>query len=125
MRSENKSDNTVRIYTDAAERFANWLTDWQGDDDSGPVEAWQDVTRHHIQAWIIGLLESRSAGYANNQFRAIQQFWKWWAADEDLPNPVLGLKPPTVPEQPVDVLRKEQAGGATEELSGPGLPQPA
>lgn len=118
LRSENKSDNTVRIYTDAAERFANWLTEWPGDDDAEPAETWDDVTRKHVQAWIVSLLDSSTAGYANNQFRSIQQYWKWWAAEEDVPNPMLGMKPPTVPEQPVDVLRKEQLGALLKDCQG-------
>jgi site-specific recombinase XerD len=110
LRAENKSDNTVRIYTDAAERFANWLIEWPGDDDTDPAESWEEVDKKHVQAWMISLLEERAAGYANNQYRSVQQFFKWWAEEEDAPNPMLGMKPPTVPEQPVDVLRAEELG---------------
>ncbi len=41
LRSENKSDNTVRIYTDAAQRLARWLEDLP---DSAPAEG-QSVGR--------------------------------------------------------------------------------
>lgn len=111
LRAENKSDNTVRIYTDAAERFARFLA--AGTDDAGEafgVESWEDVRGMHVQYWIVHLLDTRSDGYANNQYRAIQQFFKWWAAEEELPNPMTGMSPPLVPEQPVPVLRKEQLG---------------
>ncbi|WP_214108880.1 tyrosine-type recombinase/integrase [Acrocarpospora catenulata] len=118
LRAENKSDNTIRIYTDAAERFANWLVDWPGDDDVDPAEAWDEVSRPHIQAWIISLLESKSMGYANNQYRAIQQFWKWWAAEGEVHNPMAGMSPPDVPEQPVPVLRKEQLGALLKDCQG-------
>jgi integrase/recombinase XerC len=118
LRSENKSDNTVRIYTDATERFANWLDTWPGDDDVEPATAWEEVARQHIRGWVITLLEGGKAGYANNQFRSIQQFFRWWAAEEDLPNPMLGMKPPTVPEQPVPVLRKEHLGALLKDCQG-------
>jgi site-specific recombinase XerD len=117
LKSENKSDNTVRIYTDATERFANWLTG-QPDGEMDPAEAWEDVERSDIQNWIVSLLDTRSPGYANNQFRAIQQFFKWWAEEEELPNLMLGMKPPHVPEQPVTVIRKEQLGALLKDCQG-------
>ena len=33
LRSENKSDNTIRIYTDAAQRLARWLDTSGGEGD--------------------------------------------------------------------------------------------
>ncbi|MEU8199420.1 tyrosine-type recombinase/integrase [Microbispora amethystogenes] len=118
LRARNLSDNTIRIYTDAAERFANWLAHWPGNDDADLAQSWEEVTRHHIQGWMTSLLETNKASYANNQYRSIQQYWNWWAEAEDLPNPMQKLKPPTVPEQPVDVLRKEQLGALLKSCQG-------
>jgi site-specific recombinase XerD len=118
LRARNLSDNTIRIYTDATERFANWLAEWPGDDDAAAAGAWEEVNSSHVRGWMIALLEVNKPGYANNQFRSVQQFWKWWAAEEDLPNPMLGLTPPTVPEQPVDVLRKEALGALLKSCQG-------
>jgi integrase/recombinase XerD len=42
-----------------------------------------------------------SSGYANNQYRAIQQFWKWLAAEEDVANPMAGLSPPKIDDDKV------------------------
>ena len=36
LRSENKSDNTIRIYTDAAQRLARWLQA-SGDEEGLPT----------------------------------------------------------------------------------------
>ncbi|GII87124.1 tyrosine recombinase XerC [Sphaerisporangium siamense] len=117
LRARNLSDNTVRVYTDAAERFANWLGDWPGEE-APTVDVWDGVEAAHIQAWMISLLDTNKPGYANNQFRSIQQFWKWWSAEEELPSPMLGLTPPTVPEQPVQVLRKEHLGALLRSCQG-------
>ena len=46
----------------------------------------------------------RQEFYASNQFRALQQFFKWLAAEEDLPSPVAGLRPPRVADKPVPVF---------------------
>ena len=117
LRAENKSDNTVRIYTDAAERFAKWL-EAGGDLDRDPAACWDDVEPSDVQAWIVSLLDTRSAGYANNQYRSIQQFFRWWSDEEQLPNPMAGMSPPAVPEQPVPVLTEEQLGALLKDCQG-------
>lgn len=98
---ENKSKNTVAIYVGAARKFAVWLAEQS-------VPTWSEVTREHIRDWIISILEARSAGYANNLYRALQQFWKWWAEENDAANPMTGMKPPMLPEQATPVLRDDQ-----------------
>jgi len=72
----------------------------------------------HIREWIVSLLDTRSDGYANNQYRSVQQFFKWYAAEEEVPNPMAGMNPPVVPEQPVPVLRKEQLAALLKACSG-------
>lgn len=51
-----------------------------------------------------GLLGRYSAAYASNQFRALQQFFKWLAAEDEIPDPMAGLRPPHVPDKPVPVF---------------------
>ena len=118
LRARNLADNTIRIYTDAAERLATWLTDFPGDDDADPVESWEAVTRWHVQGWIISILERGAPGYASNQYRSVQQFWNWWSEEQELPHPMARMKPPTVPEKSVPVLRKEQLGALLKSCQG-------
>ena len=56
---------------------------------------------------MVRLLDRYSAAYASNQFRALQQFFKWLAAEEEIGDPMAGLRPPHVPGRPVPVF----AGG--------------
>jgi len=82
------------------------------------AKGWEDVRAGHIREWIVSLLDTRSDGYANNQYRSVQQFFKWYAAEEEVPNPMAGMNPPVVPEQPVPVLRKEQLAALLKACSG-------
>jgi integrase/recombinase XerC len=100
LRFENKSEKTIDVYTGATRKLAAWLI-------GHGVTAWADVEPKHIRDFIIEILDTRSAGYANHLYRALQQFMKWWAAESELPNPMAGMKPPHVPEQPVPVLRED------------------
>jgi integrase/recombinase XerD len=38
-----------------------------------------------VQRWIAWLLERYSAVYVGNQFRALQQFFRWLADEEEIP----------------------------------------
>ena len=98
LEAERKSPKTVRTYTEAARWLAGahllpaGMTDWEA------------VTARDVQRWIIA---AYSDTYANNQFRALQQFFKWLSAEDPerpLPNPMAGLKPPKVDEKLVPVL---------------------
>jgi integrase/recombinase XerC len=117
LRAENKSERTVSIYVGAAEKFATWLaehTDCAG---------WLDVEQRDVQDFTIAVLQERSAGYANNLHRALQQFFKWWAAEEEMPNVMLGMKPPLVPEKPVPVLSHKQLQALLKAAEGKGFVQ--
>ena len=64
---------------------------------------------------MVWLLNRYSAAYASNQYRALQQFFKWLAAEDQLPDPMAGLAPPRVPDRlvpvftPGELARLEQA----------------
>lgn len=102
LRFENKSEKTITIYVAAANKFAAWL------DAERSVTDWAMVEPEHIRDFIIGILDTRTAGYASNLFRALQQFAKWYAKEEDTANPMDGMKPPMLPEQETPVLRTEE-----------------
>ena len=46
-----------------------------------------------MQRWLVHLLSRYSDAYASNQFRALQQFFRWLADEEELPDPMAGLRP--------------------------------
>jgi site-specific recombinase XerD len=99
LAAEGKAAKTIRTYTEAVQWFAAaHLCGKAGR--SGREE----VGRQDVQQWMVWLLGRYSAAYASNQFRALQQFFKWLAAEEEIPGPMAGLRPPHVPDQPVPVF---------------------
>jgi integrase len=54
------------------------------------------------------LLGRYSTAYASNQYRALQQFFKWLAAEDQLPDPMAGLQPPRVTAKLVPVFTPEE-----------------
>jgi integrase/recombinase XerD len=66
--------------------------------------SWDQVTSSEIQQWMAWLLGRYSTAYASNQYRALQQFFKWLAAEDQLPDPMAGLAPPRVTDKLVPVF---------------------
>ena len=52
----------------------------------------------NIQRWMVWLLSRYSDAYASDQYRALRQFFRWWAEEEDLPDPIARLRAPCNPE---------------------------
>ena len=105
LRAEKKSPKTIRTYLEAAQWFAaGYLI---------PAELadWDEVKAKHVQEWIITLLGLYSDSYANNQFRALQQFFRWHATedpDEPRANPMASLKPPKIGDKLVPVFTGDE-----------------
>jgi site-specific recombinase XerD len=94
LAAEGKSGKTVRMYTEAVQWFAAAHLIPQTS-----RTRWEQVSGHDIQRWMVWLLNHHSDSYASNQYRALQQFFKWWAGEEDLPDPMARLRPPRVTEK--------------------------
>jgi integrase/recombinase XerD len=85
---------------------------------------WSQVTVRHVQEWTVTLLGRYSDCYATNQFRALQQFFKWHATegpDVPRPNPVVGLKPPKVGDKLVPVFTEEDLAAILATCKGGGF----
>jgi hypothetical protein len=102
LAAEGKAARTVRTYTEAVRWFAAAHLGRQAG-----CTRWEQVGRQDVQRWIVWLLERYSSAYASNQYRALQQFFRWLAAEEELPDPMGGMRPPRVPGKPVPVFTGE------------------
>jgi site-specific recombinase XerD len=99
MKYRNLAESTQRIYSSAVREFAVFVGD------TPP----SSITRRHIEAFVRHRLEQVKPATVSADFRALQQFFKWLAREEEIDHdPMLGAVGPIVPEQPVPVLDVEQ-----------------
>ena len=99
LAAEGKAARTVQGYTAAVRWFAaGYLAGQAG------KTSWEQVDAPDIQRWMTYLLGRYSSAYASIQFRALRQFFKWRAADEDLPDPMARLRAPKVTVTAVPVF---------------------
>jgi integrase/recombinase XerD len=118
LRAEKKSPKTIRTYTEAAQWLAAEYLLPNG------IKFWDDVRTRHIQEWTVTLLGRYSDSYASNQFRALQQFFKWHATedpDEPRPNPMASLKPPKVADKLVPVFTEDELAAILATCKGGGF----
>jgi len=103
LAAEGKSPSTIQTYVEATQWFAgaHLLANTERRD-------WESVTPDDVRAWLAWLLDRYSDSYANNQYRALQQFFRWLADEEELPNPMARLKPPRVGEKIVPVFTEDE-----------------
>jgi site-specific recombinase XerD len=103
LAAEGKAAKTVRTYTDAVQWFAAAYLRREGN-----RTRWEGVRKRDVQEWVAWLLGRYSAAYASNQYRSLQQFFRWLAVEEEIPDPMAGLKPPRVPDKPVPVFTGDE-----------------
>ena len=114
LSAEGKSPKTVKTYIEAAQWFAGaYLRE------KTKHRQWSEVGSDDVKGWLVFLLDSRYAdGYVNNQYRALQQFFRWYAEEEELPNPMAKMKPPKVGEKVVPVFTAEELSSLSKTCRG-------
>ena len=102
LEAENKSPRTIEAYTDAVRLLATYLQA------RGKPPLAGELQREHVQSFIADQLARWKPATAHNRYRGLHAFFKWAVAEGDLAaNPMDGMKPPQLPEQPIDVVRPE------------------
>jgi site-specific recombinase XerC len=118
LAAEGKSPKTIRTYTDAVRWFfGEHLLGQAG------KTGWDQAYKKDIQEWMAWLLARGSDSYASNQFRALQQFFKWLSAEEDIRSPMAGLRPPKVADKPVPVFAAREMSSIERVCKGRGFTQ--
>jgi site-specific recombinase XerC len=113
LAAEGKAPKTVRTYVEAVAWFAAAHLI-----ERTRCTRWDEVSCHDVQRWLIYLLTRYSDAYASNQFRALQQFFRWLADEEQLADPMAGLRAPKVREKLVPVFTSEELSALAKACQG-------
>ena len=98
LRARNLSPATITVYAAAAGQLGDHLA-------AAGIGDVADIRRAHLESFLERLLTSRSPATANNRYRALQQFFAWLVDEDEIEtSPMARMKPPIVPEQPIQVL---------------------
>jgi site-specific recombinase XerD len=116
MAAEGKAPRTIRTYTEAVRWFAAAYILPETE-----KRSWQQVDKADLQRWTVRLLGEYSTAYGGNQFRAIRRFLRWLAVEDDRPDPVKGLRAPTVKVSLVPVFTSEELSALRRACQGRGF----
>jgi site-specific recombinase XerD len=99
LAAEGKSPRTIRMYTEAV----RWFAAARLLRETG-CTGWEQVCGQDVQRWMVWLLSRYSDSYASNQYRALQQFFRWQSEEVDLPDPMARLRAPIVRDKLIPVF---------------------
>lgn len=100
MRARNLAGKTIASYTESALQLAA----------HADVEDLTLLSREDVQRYIADYAVDKAPASVSFRFRALQQLFKWLLAEGEIDvDPMAGLDPPLVPEQPVPVIELEDA----------------
>lgn len=113
LQAERKSPRTIQSYGEAATQLISFLTT------AGMPTSVDAIRREHVEAFLVDVLERRSASTAANRFRSLQQLFRWLVDEGEVTaSPMAKMKPPAVPEQPVPVVTEHDVSALLAACSG-------
>ncbi len=103
LRAEDKSERTVKSYTEAVRLFAAFLAV------RGHPLTVEAVTHDDVRAFVADQLDRWKPLTALNRYRGLQAFFKWAVAEGELDaSPMAGMNPPQIPDEPPPVLTDDE-----------------
>jgi site-specific recombinase XerD len=97
------SENTERGYLYTARRWAEWL------DEQGLDLEPADVKAHHVDDFIVDIIEATSAANGAHHYRNLRVYFGWLVKRKEIKtgNPMDETDPPNVPEKVTPLLSDE------------------
>lgn len=106
LEASNLSPRTIRAYADDGALFAALPAR------QGMPTAVASIRREHVEAFIAAELARTKPSSAATRYRSLQQFFKLLDDEGEISgSPMVKMRPPITPEQPVPVLSDDQVRG--------------
>ena len=103
LSAANLATSTIVGYLDSLTQLAAFLTR------TGMPQDVANITREHIEAFVSDQLARRRPSTALGRYKGVRIFFRWLLEEGEITeDPTARMRPPRVPEEPVDVLRVEQ-----------------
>jgi site-specific recombinase XerD len=103
LRARNRRPGTIKSYLSVAREFARYL------ERIGHAGTPAAIRREHVEAYLADLGDRTSAANTAKHYRSLQQLFRWLVDDGELrESPMVRMRPPAVPEQPVPVLGDDE-----------------
>jgi site-specific recombinase XerD len=99
LRSRNIAPSTIASYLKVGDNLLVWLQE------AGMPTRAAGIAREHLEAFLAALSDRVSPATVAKHYRSMQQLFRWLVEDGEIAHsPMQRMRPPAVPEQPVDIL---------------------
>jgi site-specific recombinase XerD len=116
LRAENKSERTVTIYGGSVRAFRAYL------ESRGEPTDLHKIERRHVEGFITDQLARRSPNTAASRYRNLRRFFNWLLEEGELErSPMVGMREPTVPEIPVEIVTPAEMAALFKATAGNGF----
>jgi site-specific recombinase XerD len=103
LRARNVAPSTIASYLRVGENLLTWLRG------GGMPTTASGIARDHLEAFLAALADRVSSATVAKHYRSLQQLFRWLVDDGEIPrSPMERMRPPAVPEQPVDILTDDE-----------------
>jgi site-specific recombinase XerD len=103
LQAENKAAKTVTSYTESVHRLHEFLAK------TGMPQRVAAITSEHVEAFLADQLARLRPASARVRYASLRQFFGYLVALGEVPeSPMVRMRPPSVPEQPVPVLSEDE-----------------
>ena len=114
LKASNLSPATLVVYTRAVADFDAFVAEHDLPQEVGAIE------RQHIESFLASVLEDHAPATAATKHRGLRAFFRWAEDEGELTsNPMLRVKPPRVPEQPVPIVSEDELRRLLATCAGP------
>lgn len=116
LSAANKSPKTIQQYLESVDQFVAFLHQT-----GMPTEA-TAIRREHVEAFLADVLSRRKASTAATRYKGIRVFFEWCREEGEVTaSPMVNMKPPAIPEEPVRVLSDEELRRLLKACEGKGF----
>ena len=93
------SPRTLDYYGEQLDAWLGWLSDHD-------IATLDQITAKSLRQWVSQLMRSRSPGGVAASYRAVRAFMRWCWQENERPgrNPIAKVRPPKVPDEPLEPL---------------------
>src|SRR3954462_2003286 len=103
LRSRNVAPSTIASYLKVGDNLLVWLRE------AGMPTSSNGIAREHLEAFLAALSDRVSPATVAKHYRSLQQLFRWLVEDGEIGHsPMERMRPPAVPEQPVDILTDDE-----------------
>jgi site-specific recombinase XerC len=100
LRAENRSDSTIESYLESIRQAEAFL--------AGRGRTLLDARRADLEAFLGDLLQRRAPATAATRYKVLRILYAWLEEEEEIDaSPMVKMRPPIVPEQPVPIVPED------------------